>query len=356
MGGRREDTDALNQLGVQYVGNLLGIRLPAEGTIRCPFKGHDDRRPSFEVCKGGRYWVCYACGNKGGPIDLVKTYLGITFIEAKKWLAEKSGLDRGKSGWGRSPQLRMSRPISRKNQNHTQPREVEESAYDHELYASFLAQSPLRSSGKLYLQNRGFSDAIISRFSIGQVPDIAMIRTLIADFGFNRVEVAGLLTKSSTQSSYWPIFPKGSLLFPYLEGGRVAYFQARLINETEKEKRWRNLNHRRRRLYNVDVLTDINVRRVAICEGVTDVLSATQLGCEAIGLIGVGAGLSESEMIALRGKQIDLLLDWDTAGEKRATTLGKELKRFGVAATRKSAPQSGATDINDYLRQGNKRI
>ena len=128
------------------------------------------------------------------------------------------------------------------------------------------------------------------------------------------------------------------------------------MNDFDKSDRWRNLNHRHRRIYNTDVLRNSGIGRVAICEGVLDVLSSTQLGLEAIGFIGVSATLSESEKISLRGKQVDILLDWDDAGEKRATVLRDDLARYGVFATRKTAPRSGAKDVNDYLREGHARI
>ncbi len=351
--GAREDTDILNGLPIYEVGNMLGINLPVRGMARCPFEGHKDSNASFQVSNDGLRWVCYGCDERGGSIDLVKIYQGCTFIQAKQWLAKKSGL--GKSNRVQSSQAIGRRQIYRKVQSPPAAPAVE-SLPDHELYASCLKRSPLGSSGKLYLRSRGISDAIITRFSIGQMPGVSMIRKLVEDFGFSRVEAAGLLIKSSTQSRYFPIFPEGALLFPYFEAGCVTYLQARIIDDVAKGNRWRNLNNRHRRLYNADVLADGKVKRIAICEGVIDVLSATQLGRDAIGLIGVNSELSEEEIIALRGKQVDLLLDWDVAGEKGAAKIRKKLALFGVTTTRKSAPTSGATDVNDYLRGGNKRI
>jgi DNA primase len=353
--GAREDTQILNGLTVQAVGSLLGIKLPAKGMARCPFTGHDDDAPSFEVRQRGRRWICYGCDKAGGAIDLVMAYQGKPFPEAKRWLAEKNGLG--------SPVLRKM-PSQTGHQYKHSPRQhlpepdkaAEEAPPDHALYSALLAHAPLRKTGADYLRGRGLSDTILARFAIGQMPSIAMIRELIEEFDFARVEACGLLTKQSTLDRYWPVFPEGALLFPYFESGQITYFQARAMDDSVKGNRWRNLNHRRRRLYNADTLTDKSVRRVAICEGAVDVLSATQLGCEAVGLIGITAKLLDVEVMALRGRQVDLLLDWDDPGEKRATTLRKELARFGVAATRKSAPRSSVKDVNDYLREGNTRL
>lgn len=352
--GAREDTEELNGLMVQAVGALLGIRMPASGMTHCPFDGHEDGTPSFEIRKGGLRWNCYGCNERGGSIDLVKRLRGLSFLEAKRWLAEKSGL--GTPRW-RQSSCSVARPPSGLAVAHNpNPPDAVETPPDHAVYASFLARSPLRVSGQHYLRQRGISDTIVTRFAIGQTQNLTSIGELVAEFGFARVQAAGLLSKRSTENRYWPIFPADALLFPYLEAGHIAYFQARVLDEAVKESRWRNLNHRRRRLYNIDVLADASIKRVAICEGAMDVLSATQLGCEAVGLIGITAGLSDREVVALRGRQVDLLLDWDVPGERRAAMLRRELARFGVASTRKSAPRSGAKDVNDYLLEGNSRL
>jgi len=352
--GSRDDTAALNGLMVRAVGNLLGVKLPNAGMARCPLPHHEDSTPSFEVRGGGFRWICYGCNQSGGAIDLVKSFHGMTFLEAKYWLTEKSGLGNPRRARSRDAAVITSRTPA------AVPADIQnsekEAPPDHILYAALLTRAPLLRSGTDYLHGRGFQDSIIANFEIGQVPSIAVVRSLVAEFGFARVEAAGLLTKSSTPIRYWPIFPEGAILLPYMESGQVTYFQARILDDYAKNDRWRNLNHRRRRLYNADVLSNPDIKCVAICEGVMDVISACQLGHQAIGLIGITAGLSPAQMISLRGRQVDLLLDWDPPGERRAATLRKELARFGVAATRKSAPPCGAKDVNDYLREGNDRL
>lgn len=346
--GAREDTLALNGLTVQAVGNFLGLRLPLKGMTRCPFIGHEDSNPSFEVRGRGNRWICYSCDRRGGAIDLVMEIRGLSFIEAKRWLVEKTGI-----GSDRRHSVRSVRRVATTlapAPYHT-ANQAPEPPPDQELYATLLAGAPLVASGRDYLRGRSLNDEIISRFAIGQMPGEAVVGDLIRRYGFMRVEAAGLLTQRSTPERPWPIFPQGALLFPYIEGDAITYFQARIISGQEEGSRWRNLNSRKRRVYNADVMTQPDIRRVAICEGAIDVMSATQLGYDAIGLIGVSAKLSDTQIIALRGKQVDLLLDWDTAGEKRACTMLKELARFGIAATRKTRPSTRATDVNDYLRE-----
>jgi DNA primase len=348
--GAREDTLALNGLTVQTVGHLLGLKLPLKGMASCPFSGHDDGKPSFEVRRGGRGWICYGCDRRGGAIDLVMEMRDLSFLEAKHWLAGTTGITlegrRPTAAARRTRTVHTPAPVPP-----TTAAEVTETLPDYALYSALLTGAPLAAGGRHYLQGRGLDDATIARFAIGQMPSTVTVRDLIGLYGFDRVEAAGLLTQKSTPEQPWPIFPRGALLFPYVEAGGIAYIQARLISEQVDGSRWRNLNHRQRRIYNSDVLARREVRSVAICEGAIDVLSAFQLGHEAIGLIGVSARLSEAQSIALRGRQVDLFLDWDPAGDKRAVTMRKELERFGIAVTRKARPSPSAKDVNDYLRE-----
>lgn len=344
--GAREVIQALNDLGVTAVGDLLGLELPSRGMARCPFSDHSDNKPSFEVRGGGRRWICYSCDRYGGAIDLVMTVRGLSFLDARRWLAQRSGIriDGGRTrANGPARQLKGRPPII--------DREAVETPPDHAIYAAYAAIAPLVASGRQYLRRRAFEDAVIARFGVGQAPGIDAVRTLIGEFGFERVRAAGLLIQGATPERPKPIFPPGALVFPYFEAGSIAYLQARLIVDGINGSRWRNLNHRRRRLYNVDVLAQPDIRRVAICEGAIDVLSATQLGWDAVGLIGVSAQLTEPQIISLRRRQVDLLLDWDPAGEKRAVRLQSELARYGVATTRKTRPSTTAGDVNDYLRE-----
>ena len=348
-----EVTKTLNNLTIGTVGAYLGLKLPNRGMARCPLPDHDDRTPSFEVRHHGRRWVCYACDKRGGAIDLVMACKGMKFLEARNWLANQAGLFGSKSRSYR----RSLVPI--KGTQHQPPANAalsDKIQADFSLYRQFLLRAPLQETGAEYLRKRGILQPVIDRFAIGQMPDYSLMQQMVALFGFDRVQRSGLLTQKSTSARYCSIFPKAALLFPFFENGQITYFQSRGISDFDKNNRWRNLYNHSRRIYNIDSLFDSNVERIAICEGVIDTLSAIQMKCEAIGFIGVSAKLSGSEMKLLRSKQVDILLDWDDAGERRAVNLQKELSRYGVVSTRRTAPRNGAKDVNDFLREGNSTI
>lgn len=341
--GRHEDTDLLNRMTITTVGQLLGIVLPSIGGARCPFPDHPDRKPSFEVRQAGTRWVCYGCNRNGGAIDLVRAYQQVSFQEAKIWLQEHTE-------WHgtRSKKISIQRSLPPPS---TQDRSDEpETTPDHEVYQTLLKASPLLANGRHYLIERQISESTISESRVGQISNGKLAaKNLIQTFGYDRVQASGLLTKQSSRANPRPIFPHGSLVFPFLENDQVAYLQARVIVNSALNGKWRNLNHRRRRIYNIDALSNAAIERFAICEGVMDTLSAVELGYTAIGLMGVNAQISTDEFKLMRGKRVEILLDWDAQGDKRAAELQRALRKFGVVSTRKNNPSSGCKDLNEHL-------
>ena len=80
-----------------------------------------------------------------------------------------------------------------------------------------------------------------------------------------------------------------------------------------------------------------------------DTLSAVELGIYAIGLLGVSANLLKDDIKKLKGKNVDILLDWDSSGNSRASQLQNDLKRYGIVSTRKLRPSDTASDLNEFL-------
>ena len=87
---------------------------------------------------------------------------------------------------------------------------------------------------------------------------------------------------------------------------------------------------------------------ILICEGVTDTLSAHELGRPAIGLIGVNAQLNPATIARLRGHNVVLIGDRDTPGQRFARGTVRLLSQQGITAVARKLP-AGANDLNDVL-------
>ncbi len=337
----KAETEHLNSTPIARVGELLAYKLPRSGAAHCPFPDHEDKNPSFYIYPSGVWWRCFGCGRKGGSIDLVKEALGVDFRVAKAWLRER---------------VDLSRPREAVAAIGVSPRSLEEPntsapirPADPEVLEEFLKLAPLLDTGRKYLEARAIRSETAAAFGVGQLAtDSDALRHLGQRFGFSRLSSSGLLTTSSTPQNLRLVFPRPSLIFPFRERGEAHYMQARYIGNESFAPRWSNLRGHRHRVYNADVLSS-NAERIAICEGVTDTLSAMELGYQAVGLVGVSARFAEAQIKALRQRTVFLLLDWDDRGEARARELAAELARFGVPTIRLARPSATASDLNEYL-------
>ena len=342
----RKETERLNTTTIKRVGELLGLKLPLRGTVKCPLPDHDDKNPSFEVKKNGTRWNCYGCETNGGAIDLIKLYRGVNFLTAKRWLAQQIGdTVNPPSRVNIQGSLRRSKSTASAISEQT-----EENPPDHIVYEAVLQRSPLQQRGRDYLLARGLSPTTINAQRIGEIDDSrALLDHLVREFGYQRVEAAGLLTKRSSRNDIRLVFSTGTLIFPFTEDHRVAYLQTRQVNLNPRLPKWGNLTKRKRRIYNLNAFQGPKDVPFAICEGIIDALSAIELGYCSIGLLGASAALERNQIKMLRGRRVHILLDWDRAGERRAAEIQHELRRYGIVSVRKSQPSSTATDVNDYL-------
>ncbi len=344
----KRQTEELNRIPIHVVGAMLGLKLPSRGGSRCPFPDHADRKPSFQIGATGLRWICFGCNRKGGSIDLVKHFLGLDFAGARAWLLDRTAI--APTG-GRTTPRRPS--PSEPEFGDTQTRV--ETPPDAELFEAFLSRCPLQDDGQAYLSRRAISRETIAKFRISQLGQSRpVLKALLDQFGFERTQRSGLLTGASTATRSALVFWSGSLVFPYVEGARVASLQARYFKDDASRISWQNLRGRRHRIYNLGAI-DAPETSISICEGVMDTLSAAELGLTAIGLMGVSGRLTPDQIRMLGQKDVRLLLDWDPAGDARSVSLVEELARFGVSATRAPRPSLTAGDLNEYLVEKARR-
>ena len=86
----------LRDLPIEGVAERLGLRVVRHKAL-CPF--HDDHHASLSFKVSKNTWRCFVCGASGGTIDLVMRHLGMSFLEACRWL----GCSDGEHPTGRQP-------------------------------------------------------------------------------------------------------------------------------------------------------------------------------------------------------------------------------------------------------------
>jgi len=115
----------------------------------CPF--HDDHSPSMSVSPDKQIYKCFVCGATGNVFNFVENYLGVSFLEAVKIVADKIG----------------EQFTIRENKEDLRNAKYYDIMNLATLFYQNNLRTPLGKEAREYLHKRGLNDEIIKDFSIG---------------------------------------------------------------------------------------------------------------------------------------------------------------------------------------------
>lgn len=314
-----DDLSRIRNQPILEVARRLGIEVTGN-SARCPYPDHDDRTPSFRIYPDTNSCWCHRCGKGGSVIDLVVLSQAVTVGEAIKWLRGNFTSAPGPAQ-GRHPPRATDRVPTRRASPSA------DFAASGPIYRALLDRCPIDDRTIEYLLGRGFSRQTIAHFEIGTIANSRTIaRELIAEFGRDAVHRSGLLRAGPPRL----FMQEPSAVFPFFVLGELVYLQSRVLPGMDGP-RWLGPQGIPKPVFNFDVISQ--AQSVYICEGVTDVLAAHQLGYSAIGLLGGTSGMPPQAIQALRGRQIYIVPDRDDVGEAMVTRTKAQLRRVGLSAT-----------------------
>ncbi len=280
----------------------------------CPF--HDEKTPSFSVDPDRQFYHCFGCGAGGNVFKFIQEIDRVTFVEAVKFLAERTGIALPeRSGPSReeavaADELYRANDLAKK--------------YFHHL----LLNDDVGASARTYLQTRGLTAETIERFGLGYAPPqwdallkVAGRRGLSPQI----LERAGLALPRSTGNGHYDRF-RDRVAFPIANlSDRTIAFGARAL-QPDQEPKYLNspetpIYHKGRVLYGLSDTRDAIRRRdtVLVVEGYMDLLSLVQAGIEHVAATS-GTALTEDQCrtLARYAHQVVLLFDGDAAGSTAA--------------------------------------
>lgn len=197
--------------------------------------------------------------------------------------------------------------------------------------------------GRDYLLRRGISLEAIEQSRITYFPRTAYARVarLLKDaFTIDELRRSGLFNRRGHLTFYLH-----RLLFPFLDGGRAIYLQARTIS-SNVEPRWHNLRGSVPALYNSAALADAPADAVVyLVEGFTDTLTLVSHNFRVVGLVGAG-GLRDEWLPRFDSSRVVCLLDPDAAGRRAAERYAESFAHRGTIFVRVELP----SDVNDFFR------
>jgi DNA primase len=293
----------LKKRGANYLGN-------------CPF--HNERTPSFTVSPAKEIFKCFGCGKSGNTVSFLMEHEKLSYVEALRWLATRYNVE--------IEETEVS--SEQKQQQQTAESLHIINTFAQKFYAHQLLNTQQgQTNGLGYLEERGFTKAIIEKFGLGYAPDSRDALTNEAIAGqYNRelLQRSGLVVERNgqLQDNY-----RDRIIFPvHNNSGKVIGFGARLIKSNDRAPKY--INTPENELYvKSKLLYGTYFARQAIdkadecllVEGYTDVLSLHQAGIENVVASG-GTSLTQDQLRLIKKftNNLTIIYDGDAAGVKAA--------------------------------------
>ncbi len=309
----------------------------------CPF--HKEKTPSFTVNPDKQIFYCFGCGEGGNALAFVMKINGLTFPEAIRYLAKKTGV------------ALPERPLSRqeKEQLTIKERMLRLHALVADYYISRL-RGKEGQKAQSYLQNRDIGAAAVNTFQLGfSVEGWRFLRDhlLQKKVPLPLAEQSGLLAKNE-RGEYYDRF-RGRLIFPIEDqAGQIIAFGGRILGEGEPK--YLNspesaLFSKGKTLYGLSRTKD-DIRKsgyAILVEGYFDLLSLWNAGVRNV-VATLGTALTRDHVDLLRRytKDVAVVFDGDEAGKK---ALSRSLGLFidgNLHIRAVMLPE--ASDPDDYVR------
>lgn len=312
---------------VEVIEQYVSLRPAGNGRFKacCPF--HDEKTPSFYVSRDKGFYKCFGCNEAGDSFKFLQKIENLTFIEAKKQLAEKYG-------------------VTVYNQREMTPEQQAQWAERDRLYrvmasAAAFFREQLSGNGGLagrdYARRRGLSNGTIEKFGVGYAPDAweGLRQHLVNKYGFSDADgmATGLFIEREDDTGHKRYYDRyrHRLMFPIwdaqgrviafggraLEGGKTGNPDAKYINSPEGV-----LFKKSKTLYAWHIARSEVAKResVILTEGYMDTIALHEAGIgNAIATLGTALTVNHAIMLArLAPKIVYLCYDGDSAGMSAA--------------------------------------
>lgn len=298
---------------VEFIGSFITLKKAGRNfKAVCPF--HQEKSPSFVVSPDRGIWHCFgACGEGGDAIKFLMKWENITFIEALKELAKKTGVKLTLNKIG------VEDKIWQKKERYLGMNQLAG-----EFFHYIFSKTDFGKKARDYLKTRLLNQSIIDKFELGYSPSSwDSLKLFLKKKKYEEEEMLenGLLVRSE-RGSYYDRF-RGRLMFPLKDSrNNVLGFSGRILEGNEKEAKYVNtpetpIYHKRECLFGINLaIEEIKKQKNAyIVEGELDMIMPYQHGYSNFVAI-KGTALTNEQLKLLKRytDKITLMMDADVAG------------------------------------------
>ena len=316
------------------------IRRGRNYVCSCPF--HSEKTPSCTVFTDNQSFYCFGCGSGGDVITFTMKIENLSFTEAVKLLAQRSGLE--------IPENNSA--DSRIAQRRTRIYEM------NRIAANFFYTNLIKGddrAGLSYFADRKLLPQTIKKYGLGYAPDSwDKLTKLLSSKGYSNDEITDAwLGARSKKGSIYDIFRK-RVMFPIVDlrgniigfGGRVLDgSQPKYLNTSQTPVFEKGSN-----LFSMNFAKNAETKRIILCEGYMDVIAVNQAGFEnAVATLGTAITPNQARLISHYAEEVVIAYDSDNAGQKASQKAINHFSDVGIRT--RIIRMEGAKDPDEYIKK-----
>ena len=300
---------------VRIVQDYVSLKKKGQNWMACcPF--HKEKTASFSVSPSKDIFYCFGCQKGGSVYNFVMEMERVTFPDAIKIVAEKTGVPLPKL-------VDDSRFESHKRES---DQVIELNQWALQWWEDQL-KSNYGKAARKYLEGRGITEETIKTFRLGFAPDSwEMLSSHLLQKGATQevLEKSGLVVRKDEGGSYDRF--RGRLMFPVIDAqGRPIAFGGRTL-EPEGEPKYLNSPEttaytKGRHLFGLNLTRD-EIRRAGfaiLVEGYLDLIVPYQFGVRnVVASLGTALTPEQVKLVARFARKVVVNYDGDRAGVQAA--------------------------------------
>lgn len=304
----------------------------------CPF--HGEKTASFSVSPDKGIYYCFGCHKGGGPINFMMEIEGLSYPDAVRALAKRSGMEVPEDEQYQSRYRHQERLWALMK---------EAGRFFHEqLYAPAGAQC------LGYVQKRGLNKATVTRFGIGFAPNSWNALTdAMRKKGYTDQELRDADLVGEKNGRVYDRF-RNRLMFPIFDvRGNVIGFGGRVLDDSKPK--YLNSNetlifNKRKNLFGLNFAKKTKQQNMILVEGNIDVVTLHQYGFDnAVASLGTSLTEEQVALLSRYTEQVVLTYDGDEAGQRAAQRAIPMLEKAGIQV--KVLQMKDAKDPDEFLHK-----
>lgn len=304
----------------------------------CPF--HGEKTASFSVAPDKGIYYCFGCHKGGGAVNFVMEMEGLSYPDAVRALAKRAGME--------VPEDEQYQSRYRAQERLWALMKEAGRFFNEQLY------TPAGRECLEYVQKRGLTKAIVTRFGIGFAPNSwnALVDAMKKK-GYTDQELRDADLVGEKNGRIYDRF-RNRLMFPIIDvRGNVIGFGGRVLDDSKPK--YLNSNetlifNKRKNLFGLNFAKKTKETSIILVEGNIDVVTLHQFGFDnAVASLGTSLTEEQVTLLSRYTEQVVLTYDGDEAGQRAAQRAIPMLEKAGIQV--KVLQMKDAKDPDEFLHK-----